>query len=42
VRVSENNSDAVVTMTYPGTIFGKITGASGKKWVDPNAQTGGN
>lgn len=28
-------------MTYPGTIFGMITGTSGKRWVDPNAQTGG-
>ena len=42
MRVSQDSSDAIVTMTYPGTIFGKITGTSGKKWVNPNAQAGGN
>jgi len=42
VRVSKKTTDAIVTMTYPGTIFGKIDGTSGKKWAAANDQIGGN
>ena len=40
MRVSDDLSDALVTMTFSASLFGKITGESGKVFTKP--VTGGN
>lgn len=43
MRVGDNNNDVDVKLEMDSKVFGKITGESGKAWVDPNSQaTGGN
>jgi hypothetical protein len=40
VRVSSNLEDVLVTMTFQASLFGKITGESGKVFSKP--ASGGN
>ncbi|MEE9126027.1 MAG: hypothetical protein V3U11_02705 [Planctomycetota bacterium] len=43
MRVGDNHNDVDVKLEMVGKLFGKITGESGKEWVDPNGQgVGGN
>ncbi len=43
MRVGDKHEDVDVKLEKVGKLFGKITGESGKEWVDPNSQgVGGN
>jgi hypothetical protein len=41
VRVGDNHNDVDVKLEMDSNVFGKITGESGKEWVDPNSQGAG-